>query len=74
MDDRWAGVGYGNGRGCAVSTWGWVFEYGLVALLLLLCVVVFFAMWGKDRWWRWLDHRDAKREARSSHPEVNREL
>lgn len=48
-----------------MSTWGWVIQYGLVALLFLLCVGVFFAMWGKDRWWRWLDHRDARREARA---------
>jgi hypothetical protein len=70
----WRGVGEGSGRGCTVSTWGWVIEYGIVALLFLLCVGVFFALWAKDRWWRWLDHRDAKREARASQPEVKREL
>jgi predicted PurR-regulated permease PerM len=57
-----------------VSTWGWVIEYGLVAFLFLLCVGVFFFMWGKDRLWRWLDHRDAKREARARQSGVNPEL
>jgi hypothetical protein len=57
-----------------MSTWGWVIEYGLVALLFLLCVGVFFASWGKDRWWRWRDHRDAKRASRTSHAEANREV
>lgn len=56
-----------------MSTWGWVFEYGLVALLFLLCVGVFVAVWGKDRWWRWLDHRDAKREARANQSGVTPE-
>jgi hypothetical protein len=51
-----------------------VIEYGIVALLFLLCVGVFFAMWGKDRWWRWLDHRDAKRDAGASQADVQREL
>lgn len=48
-----------------MSYGGWVIEYGLVALFFLLCVSVFIFMWGKDRLWRWLDHRDAKREARA---------
>jgi hypothetical protein len=64
----------GGGRDYTVSTWGWVIEYGIVALLFLLCVGVFFAMWGKDRWWRWLDHRDARRAARARQDEAQREL
>ena len=78
LSDGWTivsrGVGLGGGRDHTVSTWGWVIEYGIVALLFLLCVGVFFAMWGKDRWWRWLDHRDAKRAARAGQDEVQREL
>ena len=57
-----------------MSTWGWVIEYGIVALLFLLCMGILVAMWGKDRWWRWLDHRDAKRAARASRPEDQREV
>ncbi|WP_270889603.1 hypothetical protein [Pedococcus sp. 5OH_020] len=47
-----------------MSTSGWVFEYGLVAFLFLLCVGVAFFAWGQDRVWRWQDRRDAKRGAR----------
>jgi hypothetical protein len=50
-----------------------VIEYGIVALLFLLCVGILVAMWGKDRWWRWLDHRDAKRAARARDAEDRRE-
>jgi hypothetical protein len=47
-----------------MSTWGWVYLYGLTALLFLVCLTVFLFAWGKDRLWRWQDHRAAVREAR----------
>ena len=56
-----------------MSTWGWVIQDGITALLFLPCVGVLFGMWGKDRWWRWLDHRDAKRAARAQEQEINPE-
>ncbi|MEO6414208.1 MAG: hypothetical protein ABIO48_16590 [Pedococcus sp.] len=56
-----------------MSTWGWVIEYGLVALVFLVCVGVFVYLWGQDRWLRWLDHRDAKREARAKQSGVSPE-
>lgn len=57
-----------------MSTWGWVFEYGLVALMFIGCVGLLGYLWAQDRWWRWQDHRDAKREARAvlseTHPKI----
>lgn len=48
-----------------MSTWGWVIEYALVALLVLVAAVVLIALWAQDRIWRWQDRRDAKRERRA---------
>lgn len=47
-----------------MSTWGWLIEYGIVALIGLAVAGGLFALWGQDRLWAWQDHRDAKRERR----------
>lgn len=54
-----------------MSTWGWVIQYGLVALLFLICLGVLIYLWGQERWVRWQDHRDARREARDTVSEVD---
>lgn len=48
-----------------MSTWGWVIEYGIVALMVVALLVGVVALWAQDRWWRWQDQRDAKRQRRS---------
>lgn len=53
-----------------MSTWGWVFEYGLVAIVFIVCVALLTYLWAQDRWWRWQDQRDAKRDARTKRPGV----
>ncbi len=45
-----------------MSTWGWVIEYGIVAVIVVMLALGFLALWGQDQLWRWQDRRDAKRE------------
>ena len=65
--------GVASGKGGGVSTWGWVFPYGLTALLFLICLSALIYLWGQERWVRWQDHRDGRREARDKESGIDPE-